>query len=92
MLSYLIALKWFVSTLSRQKALLRSQNSYVIIIRLKFSFLLLYLLTSSPSQLRKLAGRPRWGLRLLCPVVKQNRHRKQKKQNRIEKAEAVKQE
>src|SRR5689334_22996663 len=89
MLSYLIALKWFVSTLSRQKARLRSQNSYV---RLKFSFLLLYLLTSSPSQLRKLAGRPRWGLRLLCPVVKQNRHRKQKKQNRIEKAEAVKQE
>ena len=30
----------------RQKARLRSQNSYVIIIRLKFSFLLLYLLTS----------------------------------------------
>ena len=82
----LIALKWFVSTLSRQKALLRSLNSYAIIIRPKFSFLLLYPLTSSPSQLRKLAGRPRWGLRLLCPVVKQNRHRKQKKQNRQEKA------
>ena len=49
----------------KAKSSLRSQNSYVIIIRLKFSFLLLYLLTSSPSQLRKLAGRPRWGLRLL---------------------------